>query len=83
VLLNYDADNVGARLRGARDELLRPDSHHRTTAMVARRFRGTYGLTPRANCATPPRTSLWPGFGIGPLTVALADRLWPDSTSGR
>jgi AraC-like DNA-binding protein len=49
---------IGERLRGARDELLRPDSHQRTIAMVARRwgftdpthftrrFRSTYGLTP-------------------------------------
>ncbi|MDT3446078.1 MULTISPECIES: helix-turn-helix domain-containing protein [unclassified Pseudofrankia] len=50
---------IGERLRGAREELMRPESRHRTIAMVARRwgfsdpthftrrFRGTYGLTPR------------------------------------
>lgn len=49
---------IGERLRGAREELLRPESHGRTIAMVARRwgfsdpthftrrFRGTYGQTP-------------------------------------
>jgi len=49
---------IGERLRGAREELLRPESRGRTIAMVARRwgfsdpthfarrFRGMYGLTP-------------------------------------
>lgn len=27
--------------------------------------------------------SLWLGLGIGLLTVGLADRLWPDPTTGR
>ncbi|WBB68630.1 helix-turn-helix domain-containing protein [Micromonospora sp. WMMD812] len=49
---------IGERLRGAREELLRPDGRRRTIALVAqrwgfrdpthfaRRFRSTYGLTP-------------------------------------
>jgi AraC-like DNA-binding protein len=57
---------IGERLRCAREELLRPDTHRRTIAMVARRwgftdpthftrrFRGTYGLTPSEMRRTSP-----------------------------
>ncbi|WP_422769873.1 helix-turn-helix domain-containing protein [Plantactinospora sp. WMMC1484] len=61
---------IGERLRGARQELRRPESRGRTIATVARRwgftdpthfarrFRATYGLTPsewRRTCSEPGR----------------------------
>jgi AraC-like DNA-binding protein len=62
---------IGERLRGARDELLHPESRRRSIAMIAlrwgfrdpthfaRRFRAEYGMTPsewrHRSAALPPR----------------------------